>query len=133
MFLELLIVTFVVSTFISTITAFLFFKAVKKVMTKLVSEDLAPIWQRFVLFAIYVVGISGGVRLWDIERYVTPDKDGVILQLNHDRWVIEIYKTIIGSLQSIAWMLLIFFLFALIAYVVVKGFEMKRGAEKSEK
>jgi hypothetical protein len=30
---------------------------------------------RYLLFAIDVVEISGGVRVWDIERYFTPDKD----------------------------------------------------------
>jgi hypothetical protein len=39
-----------------------------------------------------------------------------------------------GSLESVAWMLLIFFLFALLAYVVVRGFEMKHaGDEKGKK
>jgi hypothetical protein len=32
-----------------------------------------------------------------------------------------------GTLQSVAWMLLVFFLFALIAYVVVRGLEARRG------
>ena len=69
----------------------------------------------------------------DIEKYVTPDKDGKLLQLTSDRWIIEAYKSVIGSLQSIAWMLLIFFLFALIAYVVVRGFEAKRLPAKGDK
>jgi len=47
--------------------------------------------------------------------------------LTSDRWVVEIYKTIIGTLQSVAWMLLIFFLFALVAYVVLRGFELRRS------
>jgi hypothetical protein len=40
--------------------------------------------------------------------------------------VLEVYGTIIGTLQSIAWMLLLFFLFALIAYVIVKGLEVRK-------
>lgn len=132
MFFELLMATFIVATVTSTIGAILFWKPVRKILGRLVSEQLAPVWQRYVLFAIYVVGISGGVRVWELERYITPDKDGVILQLNQERWVFEIYKTILGSLQGIAWMLLVFFLFALIAYVVVRGFDLKKGAEKNE-
>jgi len=62
-----------------------------------------------------------------VEKYITPDKDGKLLELTPDRWIIEVYKTVIGSLQSIAWMLLVFFLFALIAYVTVRGFEMRRA------
>jgi hypothetical protein len=131
MFITLLIVTFIIALAMSTLVALLFRKPIFKILSRLVTDELAPMWQRYILFATYVVGISGGVPLWDIEKYVTPDKDGKLLQLTSDRWIIEVYKSIIGSLQSIAWMLLIFFLFALIAYVVVRGFEGRRQATKS--
>ncbi len=38
----------------------------------------------------------------------------------------ELYRTIIGTLQGIAWMLLVFFVFALVAYVIVRAFELKK-------
>lgn len=130
MFTTLLMVTFAIAVVMATLVVLLFRKPVFTILSRLVTEELAPTWQRYILFATYVVGISGGVPLWDIEKYVTPDREGVLLQLTPDRWIIEIYKSVIGSLQSIAWMLLIFFLFALIAYVVVRGFEAKRGGGK---
>ena len=43
-----------------------------------------------------------------------------------ERWILEVYRTIIESLQGIAWMLLVFFVAALIAYVVVRLGELKR-------
>jgi hypothetical protein len=133
MFVTLLLITFIIAAATSTVIALLFSKPVKKILGRLVTEELAPTWQRYLLFAIYVVGISGGVRVWDIEKYITPDKEGKLLVLNSDRWVIEVYKTVIGTLQSVAWMLLIFFLFALIAYVVVRGLELRRTANALEK
>ncbi|MDY6901026.1 MAG: hypothetical protein SWZ49_23535, partial [Cyanobacteriota bacterium] len=51
---------------------------------------------------------------------------GQIIQLTTERWVLEVYRTIIGSLQGIAWLLLIFFIFALIAFVIVRIFELRR-------
>ncbi|MCS6806101.1 MAG: hypothetical protein RMM98_05415 [Acidobacteriota bacterium] len=126
MFITLLAVTLLIAAVVSTVAAWLFAHPVKKILDRLVSEELASSWQRYILFAIYVVGISGGVRVWELEKYITPDKDGQSMALNLDRWLIEVYKTIIGALQGIAWMLLVFFLFALIAYVVVRGFESKR-------
>ncbi len=132
MFLGLLVVTFVIAAATSTVVALLFSRPVNKILGRLVSETLAPIWQRYLLFAIYIVGISGGVRVWDLERYITPDKEGTLLTLNSDRWVIEVYKTVMGTLQSVAWMLLIFFLFALVAYVVVRGFELRRPADERQ-
>lgn len=127
MFIALLAVTFVIAAIVATIVALLFSTPVNRVLARLVSEELAPVWRRYILFAIYVVGISGGVRVWEIEKYVTPDKDGRLLVLTSSRWVVEIYKTIMGALQGVAWMLLVFFLFALLAYVVVRGFEMRKS------
>jgi hypothetical protein len=133
MFLTLLVLTFLLAAATATGTALLFAKPINKILGRLVSEQLAPIWRRYILFAIYVVGISGGVRVWDVERYITPGKDGTLLVLTSDRWVVEIYKTIIGTLQSVAWMLLIFFLFALVAYVVLRGFELKRSSADGQR
>ena len=130
MIVTLLIVTFLIALSMSTLVAFLFARPITKMLSRLVSEELAPTWRRYILFATYVVGISGGVRLREIEKYMT-DREGKLLQLSSDRWIIEVYKSIIGSLQSIAWMLLIFFLFALIAYVIVRGFEMKTPPSKT--
>ncbi|WP_448671009.1 hypothetical protein [Pseudoxanthomonas mexicana] len=47
------------------------------------------------------------------------DKDKTrIIALTTERWVLEVYRTIIETLQGIAWMLLAFFAAALLAYVV---------------
>ena len=133
MFLELLLITFLIAAVTATLVALLFSRPINKLLGRLVSEQLAPIWQRYILFAIYVVGISGGVSVRGIEKYITPDKEGKLLVLNADRWIIEIYKSVIGALQSVAWMLLIFFLFALVAYVVLRGFEGKGQGKELEK
>jgi hypothetical protein len=69
------------------------------------------------------------VRIYELEIYITPnqwEKDAKILALTHERWVLELYRTVIEALQGIAWLLLVFFVFALIAYVFVRIAEMKR-------
>lgn len=127
MFITLLVVTFLVALATSTLVATLFNRPVKRILDRLVSEELGATWRRYILFAIYVVGVSGGVRVWELERYITPrSKEDAPIVLNSDRWVLEVYKTVVGTLQSVAWMLLVFFLFALLAYVVVRGFESRR-------
>jgi hypothetical protein len=128
MFAKLLIVTFLVAATTSVCTAAVFSGPVRKLLGRIISEELAPIWRRYIVFAVLVVGIAGGVRVWDLEKYITPDKDGKLLALTSERWGLEIYKTVIGSLQSVTWLLLIFFLFALVAYVVVRGFESRKPA-----
>ena len=132
MFLILLLVTLLIAVLTSTVVMFLFNRPVERILSRLVSEELAATWKRYILFAIYVVGISSGVRFWDLEKYITPrGRDDLPLALTADRWILEVYKTIIGTLQGVAWMLLVFFLFALVAFVVVRGFELRRVKGKS--
>ena len=127
MFILLLVVDFLLAFLVCFIVTSIFRMPINKIIQRLVSDDIYSIWTRYLMFAIYVVGISGGVRVWDLEKYISPQSQGgTILVLNSDRWVLEIYKTVIGTLQSVAWLLLLFFIFALIAYVIVKGLEIKK-------
>jgi hypothetical protein len=130
MFLFLLAVNLVLAFVVCFVVARIFRAPINKILQRLVAEDIFNAWAKYIIFAIYVVGISGGVRIWDLEKYITPTKEGgAILELTQERWVLELYRTIIGTLQSIAWMLLLFFIFALIAFVILKGMEMKRQAK----
>ena len=43
--------------------------------------------------------------------------------------MLEIFQTIIGTLGSNAWMLLLFFIFTLLAFVIVKGMESRKQAK----
>ena len=128
MFLTLLLVTFLIAALVSFIVARLFDKPLRQILGRLVAEDLSAAWHRYIVFAIYVVGISGGVRVWSLEQYILPrDRNSPALELTRERWTLEVYRTVIGTLQSVAWMLLVFFVFALIAYVVVRGLEMRHA------
>ncbi|MFV0453426.1 MAG: hypothetical protein ACK5NQ_00175 [Pseudomonas sp.] len=128
MFIWLLVVTLAVSALVCLIATRFFDKPIGSILTRLVSEELSFAWHRYITFAIYVVGISGGGRIWALERYITPNtEEAGVLQLNTARWTLEVYRTIVETLQGIAWMLLVFFIFALIAYVIVRGFELRQG------
>ena len=132
MFLTLLLVTFVIAALVSFAVARLFDRPLRQILGRLVAEDLSAAWHRYIVFAIYVVGISGGVRVWSLEQYILPrERNAAPLALTPERWTLEVYRTVIGTLQSVAWMLLVFFVFALIAYVVVRGLEM-RSARRRE-
>lgn len=125
-FLSLLGITFLVSLLVCFVVVRLFTKPIDGILDKIVANDIAYAWTKYLKFAIYVVGISGGVRIHYLENFLQPASEHFTPPvLNSDRWVLEIYRTIIESLQSIAWMLLIFFIFALIAYVIVRAFELR--------
>lgn len=132
MFFTLLLVTFALAVITSFIIAKFFEKPIGKILNRIIADDISGAWQKYLKFAIYVVGISGGVRIWELEKYIQPQTKLLPqLALTNERWVLEIYRTIIETLQSTAWMLLVFFLFSMIAYVIVKVFELKQNKSAS--
>jgi ABC-type transport system involved in multi-copper enzyme maturation permease subunit len=128
MFITLLAVTFLIAVLVSFILARMFTQPISGILNRIITDDISSAWLKYMKFAIYVVGISKGVRVWELERYITPGRqdNARILELTQDRWILEVYRTVIETLQGIAWMLLVFFVFALIAYVIVRIFESRQ-------
>jgi hypothetical protein len=127
MFIALLGTTLLLAIVVCFILTLFFRKLLDRILHRLIGEEISVAWSRYLLFALYVVGISGGVRVWQLDRYITPQGENKqIIELTNDRWFLEIYQTIIGTLQSVAWMLLVFFMVALVVFVIVKAGEMKR-------
>ncbi|MEP6990610.1 MAG: hypothetical protein ABJA80_06735 [bacterium] len=132
MFLALLVVTFAIALLVSFIVARLFSASIRRILDRVVSPDLAGAWHRYLLFALYVVGISGGVRIWSLEQYINPrDPKTPALVLTPDRWTLEVYRTVIETLQSTAWMLLVAFVVLLLAYVITRGMELRAARSAS--
>jgi hypothetical protein len=130
MFLTLLLVTLVLALAVSALVARMFTKPLESILNRIIADEISGAWLKYLKFAILVVGVSAGVRISELEKYITPfryDKDARIVELTQERWVLELYRTVIETLQGIAWMLLVFFVFALIAYVIVRMAELKRG------
>jgi hypothetical protein len=134
MFITLLIATFIISFIVTTIVVLVFTRPINRILDRIVSDQISRTWSTYLKFAIYVVGISSGVRIWQLEKYITkPAYQGSeIVQLTTERWVLEVYRTIIETLQGIAWLLLVFFVFALVAYVIVRAFELRSKAKDAQ-
>jgi hypothetical protein len=127
MFITLLGITFIIAFIVASIVILVFAKPIGNILERIISDKISKAWLTYLKFAIYITGISSGVRIRSLEQYITkPHYEGAeIVQLNLERAVLEVYRTVTGTLQGIAWMLLVFFVFALIAYVIVRGHELK--------
>ena len=129
MFLLLLFATFAVAFGVSFAVMWLFTKPIDSVLQRIIADEISAAWSKYMKFAILVVGVSSGVPVHDLERYVSATLGGREVQsaasLGFDRWIFELYRAAIETLQGIAWMLLVFFVFALIAYVMVRIGEMR--------
>lgn len=133
MFFVLLLLTLGVALATSLLIVFLFRKPIRQILDRIIGEDIASGWHRFLLFAIFVVGVSSGVQIWKLEQYVHPERyapreGGVIppLALDGPSLGLEIYRTIIQTLQGVAWALLVFFVVALIAFAIIRRGETKQ-------
>jgi hypothetical protein len=132
MIITLLITTFAIAFAVASLVVFLFKKPIDSILQQVLPAELCQAWARYLRFAIYVVGIGGGVRVWALEKYmIAQEPYNEIVQLTPDRWMLELYETIIGTLQSTTILLLVFFVFALIAVVIVRIFEVRRGDKAS--
>ena len=102
MFILLLIITFIISLAVSSLIVKMFSAPIDKILDRIISDTISNVWTKYLRFAIYVTGISSGVRIWQLEKYITAPQtteNAEIITLNTDRWVLEIYRTIIGTLQ----------------------------------
>jgi hypothetical protein len=127
----LLLTTLVVALATSAIVVALFRRPIRQILDRIIGPELAHAWQRFLLFAIYVVGVSSGVQIWKLERYIwaEPGPNGAgrpPFVLNGESMGLEVYRTILQVLQGIAWAVLVFFVVALIAFVLVRRGEAQR-------
>ena len=131
MFISLLATTFVIAFLVSFILAWVFKKPMDRILQRILADEISGAWLRYLVFAIFVVGVSSGVRPWDLQRYIDGggDPDAIPVLLTGEHWVLEIYRTVIGTLQGVAWMLLVFFIVALIVFAIIRAMEMKRTRE----
>lgn len=130
MFYYLIISTFALALLVSFIVMRLFSNSINAILARIIHDPIHEAWAKYTKFAGMVVGTSSGIRIYDMEKYITPltytenDKK-IVIELTQERWVLEIYRTIIETLQGLAWMMLVFFMVALIAYVIVRWSEIK--------
>ena len=129
MFLTLLLVTFLISVLVSFVVVRLFRSPIGRILKRIIADELSEAWVKYITFGLYVVGISTGVRINQLERYITrpPVEDAEVISLTFERWVLEVYRTVISALQGLAGTLLIFFIVALIAFVIIQTVELRRA------
>ena len=135
MFLTLLLVTFLVAAGVSWLVAWAFERPIHDILNRIIDRAISGAWALYMRFALLVVGISSGVRIFELEKYITPlrySQPNQIVELTPERWVLEIYRTIIDTLQGTAWIMLVFFVITLVAYVIVRLSELRNQRKQND-
>lgn len=92
MFPVLLVATFLASMLVCAMTIALFTPPIARVLRGRLSEGATTLWTRSLLFAVCVIGVAVGARLWEIEAYADRGRP-----ISTDRLSLEIYKTILAT------------------------------------
>lgn len=139
MFLLLMLVSLVVAVITTTLVIMFFRGSISGILSRIVAEPVAAAWRRYVSFALLVVGISSGVSLWTLERYVQAPGNMPVqtsppivaasfpAPVTTEAWVFEVYRTMLGSLRGLAGALLLFFGIALVVSGIQRGLGERGG------
>lgn len=131
MFYNLIITTFILALSVSLLVMWLFSSSINDILARIIHDPIHSAWAKYIKFAGMVVGTSSGIRIYDMEKYITPliytdeNQKNIMIELTQERWFLEIYRTVIETLQGLAWMMLLFFMVAMFAYVIVRRSEAK--------
>ena len=129
MFFALILATFVLAVATSFVVERSMRDPVSQILSKIVGE-LASAWQKYVSLAIYVMGVAWGAPVNRLGYYIDPPpySGSTRPALDFPHVALEAYRTIIDTLMGVTLLLLAFFVFTMIAYVIVRGLELR--AEK---
>ena len=113
MFYYLIICTFILALLVSFTVMKIFSSSINQILARIINDPIHSAWAKYTKFAGMVVGTSSGIRIYDMEKYITPltysdNEKKIVIELTQERWVLEIYRTIIETLQGLAWMMLVF-------------------------
>jgi hypothetical protein len=139
MFVALFAASFVLALALSITVAWISREAVDGILRRFVGDRAVRAgFEKYIRFAIVIAGVSGGTRVRVLQEYLAAselNKAAMAAQLTQEFWALEIYRTIIGTLEGIAVLLLVCIFLALIAPVVVRmlGLEPLKAHEEEQK
>jgi len=127
MYITLFTISFLLALGLSLTIAWISREAIETVLRRFVTDFVTRSgFEKYIRFAIVVVGISGGTRVRALQEYISApsyNKAALEAALTQEVWVMEMYRTILGTLESVAFLLLVCIFLALIAPVVVRMFK----------
>jgi hypothetical protein len=129
MFVALFVASFALALALSITVAWISREAIDSILRRFVTDFAVRTgFEKYIRFAIVVVGISGGTRVRVLQEFLAAsdlNKAAMAAQLTQEFWVMEIYRTILGTLEGIATLLLVCIFLALIAPVVVRMLKLE--------
>jgi len=124
MFMNLLVASFLVALALSATIAWISKEAIDAILRRFVVDPVVRAgFEKYIRFAIVVVGVSGGTRVKPLQEYISAadyNKPALLAAMTQEFWALELYRTVIGALEAVAGLLLVCVFLALIAPAVLR-------------
>jgi len=124
MFVALFAASFLLALVLSATIAWLSREAINTILRRFVVDPVVCRgFEKYIRFAIVVVGISGGTRVKPLQEYISAaewNKPALQAALTQEFWTLELYRTVMGTLEGVAGLLLLCIFLALMAPAVLR-------------
>ncbi len=116
-----MICSFVAALIVSTGIVVVFSDAIDAALFAVMTGDFGEIWARYTKFGLLVAGLVSGIRAAGFESLTAgggqaAGVSSAPLAVTAGRAVFEVLRTVVGSLEGLAWTLLVVFGAALAVY-----------------
>ena len=100
----------------------------ENILDRFLANRISAAICKYLRFAIVVAGISDGTRAAALRDYVNAsalNREAIAAQLTPEFWALELYRTALGTLEGILWLMLIFSLSVTIAIILIRRADLQ--------
>lgn len=129
MIVTLFLVTFVLAAGLAAGVAWLSKDPIEVLLHRFLAAHISVALSKYLRFAIVVVGTASGTRVAALEEYIgatSYNKTAMTAALTQETWVLELYRTVVATLEGIVWLLLVVAFFVLLAILIIRKANMKQ-------
>ncbi len=118
MFYLLLFSSLITGILVTFITIKIFRGTIKSLIQIIIELDIYEEWLKYITFVMYIIGVSSTFKINELAKYSDSYFQQNIFQV--EKLVLNLVGTTINVLQSLAWILFLFYIALLVIIVIFK-------------
>lgn len=118
----ILLTVFVAAFAVAAFAVLAFSGPIDAALSRLIPPEMKDGWSRAAKFALFTATLIGGLRLQDLQALASRGQTAGV-RPEAGQGLIEVYRTIAGSLEAAAWALGAFFIGALCVHAAIRVYE----------